>query len=333
MASILSVPGRDDVENQDATALGDGIAVLVDGAGLPAHLLGGCHHPVGWYSTHLAEAYRDELARRDSSLQQALSRALQTVASLHPECDLAAGSHSATVAAWRITGMDSTETTRSLAESRPAGQEPIQQGLATAAARQPPADPRVHDQTDDGPESTAPQAAGGGAAGRAHTRREVEYLVLCDASVILVDADGHAEQVTDTRLAELVDPLETTLTSREEILASRADALERHRNRPDGFWCAHHDPSAAFHAITGRRRVDELSAIVLTSDGATRGHELLDALPLQELADLVVAGHADRAVALIRQAEDDQAERLFQRGHKAHDDTTVVWEPLPGTPH
>lgn len=90
-------------DNQDALALDeqDGIAVVVDGAGLPRDPEAGCRHPVSWYSRALAERYRDLLRDRALPMDGALALAITQVRALHPECRLDHTAPSATVAAFR----------------------------------------------------------------------------------------------------------------------------------------------------------------------------------------------------------------------------------------
>lgn len=58
---VASIPGVSSRENEDAVALGDGVAVVVDGAGLPKDLRRGCRHSVQWHAENLATAFRDHL--------------------------------------------------------------------------------------------------------------------------------------------------------------------------------------------------------------------------------------------------------------------------------
>lgn len=89
--------------NEDAVALGLGVAVLVDGAGIPAHLRNGCTHTVSWYARELADTFRDTLSHADIDIRTALALALRQVAASHGTgCDLDRGSPSGIVAAWRI---------------------------------------------------------------------------------------------------------------------------------------------------------------------------------------------------------------------------------------
>lgn len=95
----------DPADNQDAIALdAQGIAVVVDGAGLPRSSQAGCRHPVSWYSRNLADCYRDLLRDRTLPMDEALARAIEQVVALHPGCHLDHEAPSATVAAFRLSG-------------------------------------------------------------------------------------------------------------------------------------------------------------------------------------------------------------------------------------
>ncbi|UWF77225.1 MULTISPECIES: protein phosphatase 2C domain-containing protein [Microbacterium] len=266
MFSSYSLPAVAGRESEDALAVGDGIAVVVDGAGLPTSMRSGCRHAVAWYARCLAEAFREGLENRAVAMPAALAAAIERVRASHAHtCDLGAGSPSATVAAWRI---------------------------------------------DD---------------------EEVEHLVLCDASIVLVGRDGAVREVTDDRIDAAVERRASELLregaaggepAEEEVAAARLAALDETRNRDGGFWCCHTDPRAAGHALTGRSRVDELAAIVAASDGGTRGFQLLDAHPIERFGALAVAGRLADIAAEIRAAEDTASLRFA----KTHDDILLAVE-------
>lgn len=266
--TAVSVPADVDRENEDAFALGVGVAVVVDGAGLPKELRGGCQHSVHWYADTLARVFRNYLDRRDSEMPHALATAIAEVADSHAAaCRLAEGSPSATVAAWRL-----------------------------------------HPET-------------------------VEYLVLCDASIILGFQDGSATEVTDDRITRATTPLveeqlrgirvQRGFVTADDVRHARRVAVEQTRNRDGGFWCCHTDPGAAFAAIHGQVERGTLRAIVAASDGATRGHQILG---LQTPRDLVAAartGDSAAVIASIRHAE-RESHALDEQGFKQHDDATLI---------
>lgn len=101
LRSDPAVPGAD----EDAAGMLGEVAVVLDGAGLPPRFRAGCHHSVAWYSHTLAARLLLAAQDRALTLAGALARAIDEVRALHErECDLAAGSPSATVVAVRRDG-------------------------------------------------------------------------------------------------------------------------------------------------------------------------------------------------------------------------------------
>ncbi|UJP10233.1 protein phosphatase 2C domain-containing protein [Microbacterium sp. KUDC0406] len=258
---LFALPAEPGRESEDACALADGIAVVVDGAGLPKTMRQGCGHSVAWYARMLAESFRVRLEDRSASMADALAGAIVEVTAAHRDsCDLDAGSPSATVAAWRIAG------------------------------------------------------------------DEVEHLVLCDASIVLVRHDGAADEITDDRLDAAVDRRAAELLGDgehpyAEIAAARFRALDETRNVEGGFWCAQTDPDAARQALTGRTPARELAAIVASSDGGTRGFQLVGAHTLERFAELASAGRLAEIAGEIRAAERANGVGDFA---KPHDDIALV---------
>ncbi|MFE6997289.1 hypothetical protein ACFVAE_15090 [Microbacterium sp. NPDC057659] len=258
---LFALPAEPGRESEDACAIGDGIAVVVDGAGLPKTMRQGCGHSVAWYARTLAEALRVRLEDSTAVMTDALAGAIAEVTAAHRgTCDLDAGSPSATVAAWRIDGDD------------------------------------------------------------------VEHLVLCDASVVLAHRDGTAMEVTDDRINLAVARRAAELLgdgahTHADIAAARFRALDETRNVEGGFWCAQTDPDAAQHALTGRTPIAELAAIVASSDGGTRGFQLVGAHSLERFAELAIAGRLAEIAGEIRAAEDAKHDWVFA---KPHDDIALV---------
>ncbi len=270
---VLTTPASQGAENEDALATGPGIGVVVDGAGLPEDLRRGCQHSVSWFARRIADSFRDRLALRSSTMQQALADAITEVAALHrPTCDLAQGSPSATVAAWRV---------------------------------------------DDA---------------------SVEYLALCDASVIVVGTDGTARELTDDRVEQVTRPLiDARLEAKQDaggavsftdVREARREAVETTRNTRDGFWCVQDDPRAAYRAVHGSLDRGEVEGIVVATDGATRAFHLLATHTVDEFAQTALDGGLVAVAQAVRGAERAQTSTLTADGLKVHDDLTVVADRL-----
>lgn len=262
-----SVPALTEWPNEDAVFASLGASVVVDGAGLPQSMRAGCHHSVSWYSEELARRFGTALLDVGLTMRQALSRSITEVSELHGSCNLADGSPSATVAAWRL---------------------------------QPPL---------------------------------IEYLVLCDASV-LVALREEAVEITDDRLSTLlakqVGPDGATRRSASEIQQARAEILQRRRNVDDGYWCCQTDPIAADHALSGAYPLSDVLGIVIATDGATRGFQSLQAHTMQEFVSRAASGDGAALLDEVRAAERGQRQKLRDNAMKVHDDATLVTLNLAG---
>jgi hypothetical protein len=272
--TVTSWPASPDRANEDSTADAPQVAVVVDGAGIPSSLRSGCSHSVAWYSRTLAMAFQLHLADPSVKMRDALRSAIADVVAEHENtCDLAAGSPSATVAAWRITSSD------------------------------------------------------------------LEYLVLCDSSLLLSFTDGRHLEVTDDRLSQVVEPwVEAALAKRSkgglsisphDFRAASREAVESLRNTSEGFWCCHNDPAAADEALQGSIPLAALRGVVLATDGATRGIHLLGSHTLEETILAALSGTHDELLGQIRAAEDAQAQSLILQAVKVHDDATLVSARIP----
>ena len=95
-----AVPGAD----EDAGGVLGEVAVVLDGAGVPARFRSGCRHTVAWYSHALAARLLANAQDPGVGLRAALAAAISEVRGLHQgECDLGAGGPSATVVVVRRT--------------------------------------------------------------------------------------------------------------------------------------------------------------------------------------------------------------------------------------
>jgi hypothetical protein len=99
LLSDPAIPGAD----EDAAGVLGQVAVVLDGAGVPARFRAGCRHRVAWFSHALAARLLDRAQEPTVPLRQALAEAIGDVRALHEgECDLDRGGPSATVVAVRL---------------------------------------------------------------------------------------------------------------------------------------------------------------------------------------------------------------------------------------
>jgi hypothetical protein len=165
--------------------------------------------------------------------------------------------------------------------------------------------------------------------------KALDYLVLCD-SVLAVERSGADPLIiSDQRLRSVYDkldePEERPLLGTDEHAAAYLSHVERlatYRNHEDGFWVASTNPTAAHHALTGSISLDDVTAVTLLSDGASR---LIDRFNLLSWPDTLAMLHKhgpEYLIARTREAEaTDLDGRRWPRG-KVSDDATIVYARL-----
>ncbi|ACV06050.1 protein phosphatase 2C domain-containing protein [Kytococcus sedentarius] len=133
---------------------------------------------------------------------------------------------------------------------------------------------------------------------------ELEFLALCDSSLIVEFVDGQVLQVIDDRL-------------------DGVNAPGASMNAPGGWWSARGDVRAAEEARTGSFPLADVRRAWLASDGATRPLETWHQYDAAEWArraaeDTLALAHS------IRTHETETAAEMTAAGRKAHDDLTIL---------
>lgn len=94
-------PARADRSNEDWLSATPGLVVVLDGA--TARTDTGCEHGVAWFAQRLGVALVEYADNQATSLPDALSLAIRSVADQHPQCDLSSpGTPSAAVGVVRL---------------------------------------------------------------------------------------------------------------------------------------------------------------------------------------------------------------------------------------
>jgi hypothetical protein len=147
----------------------------------------------------------------------------------------------------------------------------------------------------------------------------VEYLVLCDAVLLLEAPDGTVTPVLDDRLSRLP---RSALTS-----AAVVDATLR--NKEGGFFTAAADPAAAERAVSGAVPRGSVRAVAALSDGAARWTETFREGGWRELFAVLRGEGAAALVERVRELERADAHTRAHLGRaKTHDDATAVFVEL-----
>ncbi len=146
-----------------------------------------------------------------------------------------------------------------------------------------------------------------------------DYLVLSDAVVVL-GTGPEPTVVTDRRVREHEPPPGRSLDR--QIVA-----LQGLRNRPCGYWVAQVDPDAAGYALTGTVPAGEA---VLLSDGAALAVTDFGAFGWAELTRLVRDEGPAALLAVTRELEGRDPDRVVWPRYKTHDDATALWVTTTG---
>jgi hypothetical protein len=159
----------------------------------------------------------------------------------------------------------------------------------------------------------------------------IDYLVLADSVLVLECTDEHLvicddrEAQIGSRYRQVMDQIpggtqEHSLARRDYVATLRA-----YRNRPNGFWVAAADPTAAREAITGVVPFGRLRTATLLSDGASRLVDRFRLADWSEVTTMLSTFGPRRIIDAVRKAEmADPTGSRWPRG-KIHDDATIVY--------
>lgn len=162
------------------------------------------------------------------------------------------------------------------------------------------------------------------------TADRLEYLVLCDSTLMLEHGD-RIEAITDDRLERLITQYSPDVDVHPAGTPEHAEAfrtfvgrIRTSRNKPGGFWVASAQPDAADEAITGSVELSGLRGLALLTDGATRPVDLFGLLSWDQFAATLRAGGPAPLLADVRSAEDTDPTAERWPRNKVYDDATAV---------
>ncbi|WP_280409405.1 protein phosphatase 2C domain-containing protein [Nocardia brasiliensis] len=167
----------------------------------------------------------------------------------------------------------------------------------------------------------------------------LDILVLGDSPVVVGMLDGSHHVLADERLERLDLPESDQYRNRlrsgagyddahRGILRSLQRQQRQRRNRAGGYWIAEADPTAAHHAIVEQLPPDDVSWVILATDGAAEPLVPLG-VTWPEIADLgpdALSQLLDRCQQW--EAHTDPDGQLQPRA-KRHDDKTIAVVRLP----
>ncbi|MEV0454734.1 hypothetical protein [Catellatospora methionotrophica] len=164
---------------------------------------------------------------------------------------------------------------------------------------------------------------------------ELEYLILCDSSLV-VDTGAEPVLLVDDRFARSIQRIRDDYLlgdvpiGSEVHQARRIAANTRKReltNTPEGYWIAAADPEAAAHALTGRFPLLGEGAVrraALLTDGASCAVDTFGLYDWTAMLDLITENGPHELIRQVRIAETADADGRARPRFKSHDDATVA---------
>jgi hypothetical protein len=172
----------------------------------------------------------------------------------------------------------------------------------------------------------------------------IEGLVLADSPIVAFTADGPSV-LADTRISSLPrgagyrDRLLSGGGYGENHVAALRKAVETtatRRNVEGGFWVAEADPDAAHQAERASWPREDVTAVLMASDGVTCGIDTYGVFPdWSALHDLATTKGPEAVLDVVRAAELSDPDGKRWPRPKPHDDQALVvadFRPWPATP-
>jgi hypothetical protein len=159
----------------------------------------------------------------------------------------------------------------------------------------------------------------------------IDYLVLCDCTLILEDCAG-IKRISDDRfemtVAEIrrqaLVPGAVGSAAHESRIARSTVRKWEYTNQPGGYWIAAATPQAAHEAVTGSVPVGQLRRAVLLTDGAARAVDQFGFLDWAGLLDILSVEGPAALIRRVRAAELRDRTGIDQPRYKQHDDATAA---------
>lgn len=166
-------------------------------------------------------------------------------------------------------------------------------------------------------------------------RREVEFLVLADARVIVETGSG-IEFHTDDRVDAVSEPQQTEAlrhpvgsAEQQEAVSELIASQKPKRNVEGGYWIAGGTPRAAGQAVTGVYPAASVSRAALLSDGASRLVDTFEQATWFEALDLMQQRGPDELIDAVRALERSDPDGARWPRIKSADDATAAFVCWP----
>ncbi|WP_412539434.1 protein phosphatase 2C domain-containing protein [Longispora sp. K20-0274] len=170
----------------------------------------------------------------------------------------------------------------------------------------------------------------------------LDVLILGDSTAVVYLKDGSVEVLSDDRLAAVATEQREAVNrhflagngydNRHSQLMAELQRSERQaRNRPDGYWIAEAVPEAAFQAVRCHWSTDQVSAVLLASDGAADGVDhYAQPASWEAVRELIQTSGALSLIDMVHAIEESDPDGSRWRRSKRHDDKAVAYATFSG---
>ncbi|MFD1077335.1 protein phosphatase 2C domain-containing protein [Longispora fulva] len=174
------------------------------------------------------------------------------------------------------------------------------------------------------------------------TAGTLDVLILGDSAAVVYLKDGSVEVLSDNRLAAVATEQREAINRHflagngyddrhVQLMAELQRAERQARNTPDGYWIAEAVPEAAYQAVRRSWRSDQVSAVLLASDGATDGIDRHGQPGSWEAArELIQTSGARSLIDAVHAAEESDPDGSRWHRSKRHDDKAIAYATFSG---
>jgi serine/threonine protein phosphatase PrpC len=168
------------------------------------------------------------------------------------------------------------------------------------------------------------------------TADDLEVLALGDSPAVVFYTDGTVDVLCDDRQSRIARHRRSAYIERltsghgfdqrhAELLQALRATEQEYRNQPQGYWIAEADPKAAFHALSRTWPAGEVTTVLLSSDGVSRGVDKYHRpATWHDARRIVEQDGPDALLALVHGTEECDPNGQQWPRSKCHDDKAVV---------
>lgn len=159
----------------------------------------------------------------------------------------------------------------------------------------------------------------------------IDYLVLFDSSIVFQTASGH-HVICDLRVDDFAQEEHRATQihrigtpAHRQAVSNLVAAQRQHRNKPGGYWVAGAATASADEALAGSFPRDQVSSVVLMTDGISCLVDSYQQLDWPEFLSAVQTDGPQGMIERVRRTELTDPEGVLWPRYKAGDDATIAY--------